>query len=169
MGSTRIGLLALAAMMLTAGCGRGSAGPPDSFVVVRSQDNPTIPSTGTFTELVRLELRPGRYQVTGKVELHNRDAAAPFNVQCALVPSRSDGSAGQPGDVGSDWGFLHLERSGEAGEQGGIVLLVSQELEEAGWVVLGCDGSGNEHGAFGAYTSIRAMQVGSITAENVTP
>lgn len=169
MGSTRIGLLALTAIVLAAGCGGGSGRPPDSFVVVRSQDNPTIPSTGAFTELVRLELEPGRYQATGKVELHNRDAAAPFNVQCALVPSRPDGTAGQPGELGTDSGFLHLERSGEAGEHGGIVLLVSQELEEAGSVVLGCDGSGNEHGAFGAYMSIRAIQVGSISAESATP
>lgn len=169
MGSTRIGALALTAMMLAAGCGGGSGGSPDSFVVVRSQDNPTIPSTSTFTELVRLELEPGRYQVTGKIELHNRDAAAPFNVQCGLVPSRPDGTAGQPDDLGTDWGFLHLERSGEAGELGGVVLFVSQELEAAGSVILGCDGSGNEHGAFGAYTSIRAIQVGSIAAENATP
>lgn len=156
--------------MLGAGCGGSSNGLPDSFVVVRSQDNPIIPGNSTFTELVRLELEPGRYQVTGKVELHNRDGAAPFVVQCGLVPSNADGSAGQTDGLASDWGFLHLERSGEAGDQGAIVLFVSQELDNRGSVVLGCDGSGSsEHGAFGAYTSIRAIEVGSIASAHFTP
>jgi hypothetical protein len=107
--------------------------------------------------------------VTGKVELHNRDPAAPFNAQCALVPSNPDGSAGEVGGLGSDAGFRHLGPSGEAGELGGIVLFISQELEQTGAVVLGCSGVGGEHGAFAAYTSIRAIQVGSIESEHVTP
>jgi hypothetical protein len=108
--------------MLAAGCGGSSSGSPDSFVVVRSQDNPIIPGDSTFTELVRLELESGRYEVGGKVELHNR------------------------------------------------VLFVSQELDSAGSVVLGCDGSGSsEHGAFGAYISIRAIEVGSVTTSRFTP
>lgn len=167
-GRVRIVLFSLVAMTLAAGCGGGSKAP-DSFVVVRSRDNPTVPSTDRFTEVVRLQLEPGRYQVTGKVELHNRDAAAPFNTQCGLVPSRPDGIVGDPDDLGSDWGFLHLGRSGEAGEQAGIVLFVSQELEQAGSVVLGCSGYGNEHGAFAAYASIRAIEVRSIASEPEFP
>jgi hypothetical protein len=168
MGLNRLALLAVAAVMVVAGCGGNSGGQPRSFVVVR-QDNPTVPGTSVFTELVRLQLEPGQYQVSGKVELHNRDAAVPLRVQCALVPGKADGTAGQPDDLGTDWGFLTLERSGEAGEQGAIVLFVSQELENTGSVSLGCDGSGSEHGAFGAYMTIRAIEVGSIAAENATP
>jgi hypothetical protein len=168
---TRVALLALVAATVTAGCGNGDStgGLPNSFVAVRSQDNPIVPSTGTFTELVRLTLEPGSYEVTGKVELHNRDAAAPFNAQCQLVPSNPDGSAGELGGLGSDAGFRYLGPSGEAGELGGIVLFVSQELEQTGSVVLGCSGVGGEHGAFAAYTSIRAIQVGSIESRRVTP
>jgi hypothetical protein len=170
MATLRVGLLFLGVTMLAAGCGGSSSGSPDSFVVVRSQDNPIIPGDSTFTELVRLELESGRYEVGGKVELHNRDVAAPFTVQCGLVPSNADGSPGQTDGPASDWGFLHLARSGEAGDQGAIVLFVSQELDSAGSVVLGCDGSGSsEHGAFGAYTSIRAIEVGSVTTSRFTP
>lgn len=170
MGLARAGLLVLGAVMLGAGCGGSSNGLPDSFVVVRSQDNPIIPGNSTFTELVRLKLEPGHYQVMGKIELHNRDGAAPFTVQCGLVPSGPDGSSAEPGELGQDWGFLQLERFGEAGDQGGIVLFVSQKLDAPGFVMLGCDGSnGSEHGAFGAYTSIRAIEVGSITSEYFTP
>jgi hypothetical protein len=166
----RIGLLALVAIAVAAGCGGDSEGElPDAFVAVRSQDNPVVPSTNTFTELVRLALEPGRYQVTGKVELHNRDPESPFNMQCALVPSEPDGTAGEEGALASDAGFVHLGRSGGPGELGGIVLFVSQELSHAGSVVLGCSGYGNEHGAFAAYTSIRAIQVRSIATEYVTP
>jgi hypothetical protein len=171
MRSTRVALLALALLAAVSACGGDGGGEsrPNAFVAVRTQDNPIIPSTSTFTELLRLELEPGRYEVTGKVELHNRDGQLPLSVQCGLVPSRTDGAAGQPDDLGSDWGFLHLGRSLEAGQHGGIVLFVSQELEKLGSVVLGCEASGNEHGAFGAYTSIRAIEVASITTENVTP
>lgn len=154
--------------MLATGCGGGSNGLPDSFVVVRSQDNPTIPSDSIFTELARLELGPGRYEVTGKVELQNRDGAAPFDVQCGLVPSNPDGSPGQPDGLAADWGFRHLERAGEAGDTGGVVLFVSQALDGTGSVLLGCEGSGSgDAGAFGAYTSIRAIEVGSITSAHV--
>jgi hypothetical protein len=159
------GVAALAALVAS-GCG-GSSGS-DSFVVVR-QDNPIVPGASVFTELVRLQLGPGSYQVSGKVELHNRDSAAPFTVQCALVPGRPDGTAGQPDDPGTDWGFLTLDRSGEAGEQGAIVLFASQELDNASAVVLGCDGSGGEHGAFAAYMTIRAIEVESIATESATP
>jgi hypothetical protein len=170
MGVMRAGLVVLGVVMLGAGCGGSSNGLPDSSVVVRSQDNPIIPSDSTFTELVRLELEPGRYQVAGKVELHNRDGAVPFNVQCGLVPSNADGSPGQTDGLESDWGFRHLERFGEAGDMGGIVLFVSQVLDSAGSVVLGCEGSGSsEHGAFSAYSSIRAIEVDSITTSHFTP
>jgi hypothetical protein len=166
----RVALVAFAAATITAGCGGGesSGGLPSSFVVVRSQDNPTVPSTGTFTELLRLTLEPGSYEVTGKVELHNRDAL-PYNAQCELVPSNPDGSAGELGGLGSDAGFRHLGPTGEPGELSGVVLFVSQELEQAGSVVLGCSGVGGENGAFAAYTSIRAIQVGSIESRHVTP
>lgn len=156
-------------MTVAAGCGGSNGELPDAFVAVRSQDNPIVPSTDAFTELIRLALEPGSYQVIGKVELHNRDAAAPFNVQCTLAPSEPDGTASEPGALGSDSGFLHLAQSGGAGELGGIVLFVSQELSQAGSVVLGCSGNGNEHGAFAAYTSIRAIQVGSIASDQMTP
>jgi hypothetical protein len=143
---------------------------PDSFAVVRSQDNPIIPSDSTFTELIRLELEPGNYEVFGKVELQNRDAAAPFTVQCTLVPSNADGTPGEIGGLSSNTGFLRLTNAGETGDQGGIVLFVSQELNSTGTAVLGCEGSGSsEHGAFGAYTSIRAIEVGSITTSRFTP
>jgi hypothetical protein len=166
----RMTLLAFAAAAATAGCGGGesSGALPNSYVVVRSQDNPTVPSTTTFTELLRVTLEPGSYEVTGKVELHNRDAL-PYNAQCELVPSNPDGSAGEIGGLGSDAGFRHLGPTGEAGELGGIVLFVSQELEQSGSVVLGCSGVGGENGAFAAYTSIRAVQVGSIESRRVTP
>jgi hypothetical protein len=164
---TRVGILASALVLVSAGCGGGS-GAPDSFAVVR-QDNPIVPGTSVFTELVRLQLEPGSYQVSGKVELHNRDGAVPLAVQCALVPGRTDGSAGVPDDPGTDWGFLRLERTGEAGDQGAIVLFASQELDSAAPVVLGCEGSGGEPGAFAAYMTIRAIAVGSISAENATP
>jgi hypothetical protein len=166
----RAGLLALGAVLLAAGCGGSSDSLPDSFVIVRSQDNPIIPADSTFTELVRLELEPGRYEVAGKVELHNRDGVAPFNVQCGLVPSNADGSPGEPGGLASDWGFRHLGPFGGAGELSGIVLFVSHELDSPGHVVLGCEGSGSsDRGAFTAYSSIRAIEVGSITTSRFTP
>lgn len=162
----RIGLLALAAVAVASGCGGDSGELPNAFVAVRSQDNPVIPATDTFTEVVRLALEPGQYQVTGKVELQNADAAAAFNTQCGLVPGTPDGTAADPDTPGSDARFLHLQPSGGAGESGGIVLFVSQELSEPASVVLGCSGYGNEHGAFAAYASIRAIQVGSITQDS---
>ena len=162
-------MLALLAVTVASGCGGDStADLPNAFVVVRSQDNPIIPSTDTFTEIVRLTLEPGRYEVAGKVELHNRDGL-PFNTQCELVPSNPDGTAAEIGALGSDAAFRHLAPSGGPGELGGFVLFVSQELSASGSVVLGCSGSGNEHGAFASYASIRAIEVGAVTGENFTP
>jgi hypothetical protein len=141
---------------------------PDTFVATRS-DNPMVPSTDAFTELVRLELPAGRYQVTGKLGLHNRDPQAPFRVQCALVPSYEDGIPQEPGAVGSDWDFAHLERSGSPGEEDGMALFVSQELSQPGAFVLGCSGYANQFGAFASYVSINAIEVGSITSPETTP
>jgi len=161
-------IAALASLVVSAGCGGNSAESslPDSFVAVRQHDNPVIPGDGRYTELLRLGLPSGRYQVSGKVELQNRDPAAPLTVQCALIPARTDGTAGTPDDVGTDWGFLHLNRSGEAGDQAAIVLLASQALDADGSAALGCEGSGGEPGAFGAYITIRAIEVLSVSNAN---
>jgi len=146
----------------------GSSGA-DAFVSIRAQDNPIVPPTGVLTQLVTLRLEPGRYQVTGKVGLHNRDPQLPFRTQCALVPSNEDGTPREPGALGSDWGFLHLARAGSPGEEDAVSLFVSQELSQPGTVVLSCSGNGNQFGAFANYGTIRAIEVASITTYNQSP
>ena len=75
---------------------------PAGFVALRSQDNPILPSSNEFTELLRLPLDPGTYLVWGKVGLHNRDPSSSFSASCALVPSNEDGSKRPEGELGSD-------------------------------------------------------------------
>lgn len=140
------------------------AGLGDSFVATRFTNQAIVPSTSEFTQILTLRLEPGSYQVTGKLGLHNRNVQLPFRVQCALVPSNTDGTAREPGAFGSDWGFLHLAPGGQPGGEDQIALFVSQELSQAGSVVLGCSGDGNEVGAFTNYVSIRATEVSSINS-----
>jgi hypothetical protein len=142
---------------------------PDAYVVTRSSQQLIVPPSNAFFEILVLTLPPGRYQVFAKVGLHNRDPQQPFVADCGLVPSDEDGTVRAPGEIGSDAAFLHLGRSGEAGDQGTFDLSVSQVLRKRGSVVLGCSGYGNEHGAFTSYASIRAIEVGSIDESEAPP
>jgi hypothetical protein len=147
----------------------GESSGVDAFVAVRSRDNPIVPAGSVPTVLVRLELQPGSYQVFGKVGLGNRDPSNPFRVQCALIPSSTDGTPQPPGEAGSDWGFLHLAPSGSPGEEGQVAFSVTQELTQPGAVVLSCEGYANEHGAFANYGVIRAIEVDSVTTVEPLP
>jgi len=149
--------------------GEASTRLPDAYVVTRSSQQLIVPPSNAFFEILVLTLPPGRYQVFAKVGLHNRDPQQPFVADCGLVPSNEDGTARAPGEIGSDAAFLHLGRSGEAGDQGTFDLSVSQVLRKRGSVVLGCSGYGNEHGAFTSYASIRAIEVGSIDESEAPP
>ena len=146
----------------------GTGDLPGAFVAVRSRDNPIVPSTDEFTELVRLTLPPGHYQVFGKVGLHNRDGSASFRAACVLVPSNEDGTPlPSTGEFGADWAMLHLGPFDGPGEHGEFAVSVSQVLTHDGSVVLGCSGSGNESGAFAQYGSIRAIEVSSISTKDM--
>jgi hypothetical protein len=146
--------------------GGGSAGSPSAFVALRSQDNPIVPPTDEFTELLSLALPPGTYLVFGKVGLHNRDGGAPFLAQCGLVPANEDGTPpASNSELGADWAHLHLGPFGQPGQHGEFPLAVSQVLTGSGSVVLGCSGTGNAHGAFAQYGSIRAIEVDSIDTD----
>jgi hypothetical protein len=137
-------------------------GLPRSYVVTLHCTQLTVPPSSEFFEVLSLELRPGRYEVTGRLGLHNRDPQAPFTVDCTLVPSNPDGSRRPPGEAGSDAGFMNLHPSGGPGDQDDVALFVSQTLRAKGTVRLGCSGYGNTHGAFTNYVSIRALEVASI-------
>jgi hypothetical protein len=148
----------------------GTSGLPEAYVAIRSRDNPIVPPTDEFTELIRLSLAPGTYLVSGKVGLHNRDGGAPFRADCALVPSKEDGTASASrGEFGTDWAMLHLGPFGGPGEHGEFAVSVSQVLSEEGSVVLGCSGSGNAHGAFAQYGWIRALEIDSVVTDDVGP
>ena len=146
----------------TAGtAGTSTAAEARAFVATQI-DTRIIPTLGAGTEVLKLELPPGAYQVFGEIGLHNRDASSPLRAQCVLVPSNEDGSSPPIGAPGQDVGFLHLAQVGEPGEQGHISVSVSQELSRAGAVVLTCSGYGADEGAFVNYGSLRAIEVGSI-------
>jgi hypothetical protein len=142
---------------------------PNAFVALRHRDNPVVPGTGRFTELLTLRLRPGAYQVFAKVGLHNAAPRSQLDTGCTLVPSKTDGTPGTPGMQGSDYAAMHLAPAGHPGEEGAVTLVVSQELDRPGSVVLGCEASGYAADASASYGSIVAIEVGSITTESVPP
>jgi hypothetical protein len=123
----------------------------------------------TSTEIVRLLLPPGKYQVIGKVHLQNRDPQAPFTVHCNLVPSTQDGTPQSAGVLGADFGEVRMARAGDPGDRLPTSLFIRQELSALGFVSLTCHGDGNAFGAFAAYSAIRAIAVGSITTTRVAP
>jgi hypothetical protein len=143
---------------------------PDTFVVLRRSGS-AVPATGTFTEITNLDLQPGRYQVTAKTVVGSQGTALdnPVRVFCSLVPSNIDGTPGTPGASESDSATLHLAPVSHPGEEAVIALFVSQELSQPGSVVLGCSASGNEMGADVRDTSVRAIEVGSITTDPGPP
>jgi hypothetical protein len=150
------------------GCGSGAAGRGGDVFVIRRLDEPIV-STPSYSEVLRLPLQPGLYEITGKLGLHNRSPSSPFNLQCALVPSNQDGSPGSPGSADADVGFLNLAPAGSPGDQGGVSLAVSEDLAQPGSVVLSCAGYGNAYGAFTNYVAIRATRVNSITRVSPAP
>jgi hypothetical protein len=147
-----------------------ASGLPAAFVALRSRDNPIVPGTDEFTELLRLSLPPGSYLVSGKVGLHNRDASASFLAACTLVPSKEDGTGSiERGDFGTDWANVHLGPSGGPGEHGEFAVSVAQVLADDGSVVLGCSGRGSASGAFAQWGWIRALEVDSVETVEVGP
>jgi hypothetical protein len=143
------------------------AGPgalPDSYVVnlqggiqVADQDSPVL----------ELNLPPGKYQVTGKVQISNGGFES-RKVGCSLTPANEDGS---PGDIGSqpgeDGAALHVARFDDPGETGELTLFVSQTLASAGVVQLSCGTNVAEPtSVFASAASIRAIEVGSINGSS---
>jgi hypothetical protein len=143
---------------------------PDSFVALAT-DEVSLPDGRT--EIARLNLQPGRYQVSAKVFLFSTSSTfvPGSGVACQLTPSSSDGTPGDPGAPPADPGLLVLSASGEPGSAGTISLAVSQTLTLAGAVVLSC--ASHDPPADSAPVAsnawIRAIEVGSITPEPPPP
>jgi hypothetical protein len=143
----------------------GQAGGLPNVFVAKDQTQPIVPGNSVVTEIVSLALEPGRYLLTAKVALHNRDSQLPLTITCWLSPSNPDGTPGDPGAATSDFVELSLAPFSQAGSQGQTAHVATQELTQPGTVVLSCRAYGNPAGAFTAYATIAAVNVGRITTE----
>ena len=105
------------------------------------------------------------YVVTAKTEIASQGTASdpPVDVHCELIPSNEDGTPGLSGSTQNDFASRRLAPLGGTGASDGFVLFVTQRLTQPGSVVLGCSASGNASGAAANYSSIRAVEVGSVT------
>jgi len=139
----------------------GDAGAEDAFVRWSGDVDLDVPR-GQFTELLHLDLEPGRYLITGKLQLSNSEAPSSLRVGCELAVDDSDGMP-PVGGPDSDHAALHLAAAGEPGETAPISLFVSQELSESASVILGCTAeSGSGTGGFANFAYLRADEVGGV-------
>jgi hypothetical protein len=127
------------------------------------------PSAKSPSEAEEARLRKSRASSTpGEAAVGAAAAAAADSStppRCWLSPSNPDGTPGDPGAATSDFVELSLAPFSQAGSQGQTAHVATQELTQPGTVVLSCRAYGNPAGAFTAYATIAAVNVGRITTE----
>lgn len=135
---------------------------PRSFVSRRNDDAQIF--AGFNAPLLTLELDPGTYQVIAKFNVSSLDPVNGHRVGCSLDPANEDGTPGDNQSPASDQTAAHIGAQGEPGEIVVLTLAVSQTLTQPGSVVLRCTAD-EAPGAMSSFSSIRAIEVGSVETE----